>query len=49
MRQTRFQIAKKDIIATFEKYNKKKNKLDYDVVGGYYGYDYAMEALKEEY
>ena len=31
-----------------EKYDKEKNHLDYDVVGGYYGYNYAIQALKEE-
>jgi len=32
-----------------ETYDKEKNHLDYDVVGGYYGVDYALQALKEEY
>ncbi len=32
-----------------DKYDKEKNLCDYDVVGGYFGYDYAMEALKEEF
>jgi len=31
-----------------ETYNADKNPVDYDVVGGYYGIDYAMEALKTE-
>jgi len=30
-----------------DKYDHKKNKLDYDVVGGYYGADYALKTLKE--
>jgi len=29
-----------------ETYNKKKEQTDYDVVGGFYGYKYAIEELK---
>lgn len=32
-----------------DKYDKEKNLCDYDVVGGYYGYDYAIKALKKEF
>ena len=31
-----------------ENYNDKKNPIDYDVVGGYFGYKDAQEALKTE-
>ena len=30
-----------------EKYDKKKNQLDYDVIGGFYGEKYALEALMD--
>ncbi len=31
-----------------ETYDKEKVPLDYDIVGGYYGYDYALGALKTD-
>jgi hypothetical protein len=31
-----------------ETYNKDKEQVDYDVVGGYFGYDYAKKALETE-
>jgi len=31
-----------------EVYNKKKEQLNYDVVGGFYGHKYAIEALKTD-
>lgn len=31
-----------------EQYDRNKNHLDYDVVGGCYGFGYALKALKEE-